>query len=52
MLNFDEEILRFKPILELEGIERSIQSSDLSDISDVLVDALRKSGQAGSGHKL
>lgn len=52
MLNFDEEILRFKPILELEGIERSIQSSDLNDISDVLVEMLRTGVNKPTGRKL
>lgn len=52
MLNFDEEILRFKPILELEGIERSIQSSDLNDISDVLVEMLRAGINKPMGRKL
>lgn len=51
MLNFDEEILRFQPILELEEIERSIQSSDLTDVSDVLVEMLRKNGNKPMGRK-
>ena len=48
---FDEEILRFQPILELEEIERSIQSSDLTDVSDVLVEMLRKNGNKPMGRK-
>lgn len=42
MLNFDEEIQKFQPVLEREEIEHSIQSSDISDLSDLLVAAVRK----------
>lgn len=52
MLNFDEELLRFKPILELEGIEKSIQSSDLNDISDVLIEMIRNTNNKPVRRKL
>ncbi len=44
MLNFDDEIQKFQPILELEGVGNFIQNTDLSDISDILVETIKKAG--------
>lgn len=36
MINFDEEIKKFKPVLEIEGAEDAIYSYEHKDISDIL----------------
>ena len=36
MINFDEELKKFKPSIEVKEAEDAIQSSDLTDIIDIL----------------
>ena len=36
MINFKEELLKFEPVLEIEGIEKSIYENELTDILDML----------------
>ena len=36
MLNFEEEIKKFKPSLEVEEIEEAVYEEDLTDMSDLL----------------
>ena len=35
MLDFDEELRKFKPSLEVEDIEEAVYQEDLSDMSDL-----------------
>lgn len=36
MINFKEELQKFKPILEVDDIEDSIHSDELQDLLDIL----------------
>ena len=36
MLNFEEELKKFKPSLEVEDIENAVYQVDLSDMTDIL----------------
>ena len=36
MLNFEEELKKFKPSLEVEDIENAVYQEDLSDMKDIL----------------
>jgi len=36
MINFDEEIAKFQPSLEVEQAEDVIQNNDLADITDLI----------------
>lgn len=36
MLNFEEELKKFKPSLEVEDIENAVYQEDLSDKTDIL----------------
>ncbi len=36
MINFEEELKRFKPIPEVNQAEEAIYSNDLKDISDIV----------------
>ena len=36
MLNYEEELKKFKPSLEVEDIEEAVYQEDLSDMSDLL----------------
>lgn len=41
MINFDEEIEKFQPSLEVEQAEDVIYNNDLTDISDILKELLK-----------
>lgn len=41
MINFDEEIEKFQPSLEIEQAEDVIIHNDLTDITDILKDLLK-----------
>ena len=36
MFNFKDELNRFQPILEIDKIEESLQSSQMQDLLDIL----------------
>ncbi len=36
MLNFEEELKKFKPSLEVEDIENAVYQEDLTDMSEIL----------------
>lgn len=36
MINFDEEVAKFKPSLEVEQAEDVISNNDLTDITDLI----------------
>ena len=36
MLNYEEELKKFKPSLEVEEIENAVYQEDLSDVTDLL----------------
>ena len=36
MLNFEEELKKFQPSLEVEEIEDAVYQEDLSDMTDIL----------------
>ena len=42
MINFEEEIRRFKPSLEVEEVEDAIVKSDLTDISDIMMEMMKE----------
>ncbi len=48
MINFDEEIQKFKPSLEIEQAEDVINNNDLTDISDILKELLKGNNENSS----
>lgn len=36
MINFNEEILKFKPIIEIDDIEDSVINDEIYDIIDII----------------
>ena len=42
MINFDEELARFKPSPEIEAAEELIHSQDLDDMADVIVKLMKE----------
>lgn len=43
MINFDEELKKFHPSLEVEDAEDAIYNQDLTDMADVLVKMIKES---------
>ena len=41
-IDFDSEIERFKPSLEVEDIGEAIVKSDLTDMSDTMIELLKR----------
>lgn len=41
MINFEEELKKFRPSLEIEDAEDIIYNQDLDDMSDVLIKLLK-----------
>ena len=42
MLNFEEEIKKFKPSLEVEQIEDAVYQEDLADMTDILREMMQQ----------
>lgn len=41
MINFEEELRKFHPSLEVEEVEEAIYNQDLTDVADVLVGMMK-----------
>lgn len=41
MINFEEELAKYQPSLEVEQAEETIYNNDLTDVTDILKDLLR-----------
>lgn len=42
MINFEEELKKFHPSLEVDEIEDEIHKNDMTDMADVLLDILKE----------
>lgn len=42
MLNFEEELKKFKPCLEVEDIEEAVYQEDLTDMTDILKEVMQQ----------
>ena len=51
MINFEEELKKFKPSLEIEDAEDIIYNQDLDDMSDVLLKVMKEAKAAESDEK-
>ena len=49
MINFDEELKKFKPSLDVDDAEGAIYSRDLTDVIDILKEMLQET--SGSERK-
>ena len=41
LINFDEEIARFKPSLEVGDMEDAIGKCDLTDMTDIMIEMMK-----------
>ncbi|MCR5179346.1 MAG: hypothetical protein K6C95_10235 [Lachnospiraceae bacterium] len=51
MINFDEELKKFHPSLELEQVQEVIQNRNLDDVSDILIELMGNRGQTSAAAK-
>ena len=42
MLNFEEELNKFKPSLEVEDIEEAVYQEDMTDMTDILREMMKQ----------
>ncbi len=42
MLNFEEELKKFKPCLEVEELEEAVYQEDLTDMTDILKEVMQQ----------
>lgn len=42
MIDFDEELSKFKPSLDVSSVEDLIVKSDISDMNDILIELIRE----------
>ena len=53
MINFDEELKKYKPSLEVDQAEEVIQQNDLRDVIDILEEMMQEfRGSSRPGGKL
>jgi len=45
MINFDEEIAKFQPSLEVDQAEEAIFNNDLTDITDIIETIVKENGK-------
>lgn len=45
MINFEEELKKFQPSLEVEEAEEAIYNHDLTDMTDILQEMLKEAGK-------
>ena len=42
MLNFEEELKKFKPCLEVEDLEEAVYQEDLTEMTDILKEVMQQ----------
>ncbi|WP_170164321.1 hypothetical protein [Mobilisporobacter senegalensis] len=42
MINFDEELAKYQPSLEVEQAEETIYKNDLTDVTDIIKDIINE----------
>ena len=47
MINFEEELKKFHPSLEVEDAEEAIYNQDLTDMGDLMVKIVKESKKMG-----
>lgn len=47
MINFEEELKKFHPSLEVEDAEEAIYNQDLTDMADLMVKVVKQAKKTG-----
>ena len=46
MLNFEDELKKFSPSMEIEEVEDAVRGHELTDMTDIMVEMLRQKNEA------
>ena len=46
MLNFEDELKKFAPSMEVEEVEDAVRGHELTDMTDIMVEMLRQQKEA------
>lgn len=46
MINFEEEIQKFNPSLEVEDVQEAIYNQDITDVADIFVRIIKDNKEA------
>lgn len=49
MIDFEEELKKFHPSLEMEDVEDAIYNQDVTDLADILVRLVKDANEEGLG---
>lgn len=52
MINYEEELKKFKPLLDVDEVESAIYSRDLTDVIDILKEMLKTRNDQGTKEQL
>lgn len=42
MINFEDELKKFKPSMEIEEVEDAVRDHELTDMTDIMIEMLRR----------
>lgn len=48
MINYEEELKKFQPCLEVDDVEGNIYKQDLTDVIDILKEMLKETSQTAN----
>ena len=46
MINFEEELKKFHPSMEIEGVEVAVNNHDMTDMTDIFMTMMREKADA------
>ncbi|MBQ7586761.1 MAG: hypothetical protein IJT37_01910 [Lachnospiraceae bacterium] len=46
MINFEEELKKFHPSLEIEGVEDAVRNHDMTDMTDIFLAMMKEKADA------
>ena len=46
MINFEDELKKFHPSMELDGVEAAVNSHDMTDMTDIFMTMMREKADA------
>lgn len=49
MLNYEEELKKFKPVLDVDEVENAVYENDITDVIDLLREMQENAGKESAG---
>ncbi|MCR5419546.1 MAG: hypothetical protein K6E98_00905 [Lachnospiraceae bacterium] len=46
MINFEDELRKFHPSMEIEGVEEAVNNHDMTDMTDIFLAMMREKADA------